>query len=273
MASLTQEWQQLCREAATARAKVSSSLAKLIALAELEGVDAISAGAGLRAEVAKWRAALEGASATAESALAALERRAELQLESLASRVRAELTRRGCTMHGEGDTIIVNGIVHFVLNSRSGTATVNDVQLEDLTPDRVADRACAQVDQLRKNMTKPPAMLHALREAYELELRVNGRAPGSQVETEGLMLRMAALRQTRAFKSDPVRERFTSYARTQFRADLFSLLESRELETGGKRFRHAAGSNTNGAIFMLVPDLGRAAYVGRVWFDETRTSR
>jgi hypothetical protein len=273
MASATQDWRQLCRDAAAARAKVVSSLTKLIVLAEQAGVDAISAGTALRAEVAKWRTALEGASQTAETALEALDRRADAQLESLTSRVRAELSRRGCTMHGEGDTIIVDGIVHFVLNTRGRTATVNDVHVEDLTPERVAESACAQVDQLRKGMTKPPAMLSALREVYDLELRDTGKAQGAQVETESLMLRMAALRQTRAFKADPVRERFTSYARTQFRADLFWLLESRELDAAGRRFRHAAGSNTNGALFMLVPDLGHPAYVGRIWFDEAGASR
>src|SRR5439155_3884199 len=106
-----------------------------------------------------------------------------------------------------------------------------------------------------------------LLQAYEQEIKATGRTAGSQVTTASLLLQVALLQQPASFRSNPPGRSFRDYPRIQFRADLFALLASGRYETGRRRLRFAAGSDTAGAVFMLVPALDRAAHVGRLWFE------
>jgi hypothetical protein len=80
-------------------------------------------------------------------------------------------------------------------------------------------------------------------------------------------------RQPASFRSDPVTKNFREYPRALFRADLYTLLASREHTTRGRTFRYASGADTSGAVFMLVPATGRMAHVGRIWFEPEGQSR
>ena len=90
---------------------------------------------------------------------------------------------------------------------------------------------------------------------------------GSQVQTSAVFWQLAMLKQQPSFRSNPVATNFHEYPREIFRADLFRLLESNLTNIDGKHFKYASGSDTAGAVFMFVPQLGRTAHIGRIWFE------
>jgi hypothetical protein len=62
-------------------------------------------------------------------------------------------------------------------------------------------------------------------------------------------------------------ETFKEYPVEVFRADLFGALTGDAATRSGRRLRASSGSDTQGALFMVVPALGRTGYVGRLWFE------
>ena len=49
--------------------------------------------------------------------------------------------------------------------------------------------------------------------------------------------------------------------------DLHRLLGESMRQVERQVFNFASGSTTDGAVFMYIPPLGRAAYLGRIWFE------
>lgn len=77
---------------------------------------------------------------------------------------------------------------------------------------------------------------------------------------------VALLRQGERFMADPRGESYRSYDLATFRADISGFLRSNQPGAGERLFKWAPGAGTKGALFMLVPGLGRPAHVGRAWF-------
>jgi hypothetical protein len=185
----------------------------------------------------------------------------------LEQRLGRELTRNGHSVFGETSLLVVDGIVHVRIDAEAGSLNVNEIPSDDLDVKAVADQVRAEVERLRRLITPPKDFLKALLDAYERETRMTGVPIGSQVHATALALQLALLRQPSNFRSDPAAKHFREYPRALFRADLYTLLASREAIVKGSTFRHAAGADTTGAVFMLEPALGRMAHVGRIWFE------
>jgi hypothetical protein len=261
-------WRQLQQQSAQARRGLDSLLRSLEALAGGPDIaDAVSGAAVLDAELAAWEQAAIPAAARARELLATLRLAREEQVASFDQRLARALQERGRTVHGEGSPLIVDGIVYVEASPDQGTVRVNGEAEQDFSCSAVVGRIEAELQRLRKLATPPAALLEQMQAAYDEECTVRRLEPGTQVETLAILYRTALLRQQAGFRRNPTAKSFREYPREVFRADLYALLRSGSLTAQGRRLRYASGSDTAGAIFMLVPALGRSAHVGRIWFE------
>jgi len=258
-------WDLLRQRSATLRRGVEDLAREAEQLAA--GADPIRASDVLEDELRKWRETLEGVAGKLTASLDTVRGRREGEAETLDRRIIQELTARGHQVHGDGAVFIVDGIAHVEVGVQRRQVKVNSASVSDLAPAVVAEAVDREVRRLREQLTAPAEMLDQLLLAYERELRLSGQAEGRQVPVTSLLLHVAVLRQRPAFVQNPTASNYREYSREQFRADLHGLLASGGLAIRGKRLRHASGADTSGAIFMLVPALGRPAYVGRMWFE------
>lgn len=259
-------WKKLSSASWTARRNLQSALTEGESLVA-SGGDAISASKALSRELAAWEQELPSLLNRARDLLKRLETESNVQSDSLEQRLGRELTKNGHAVFGETALLVVDGIVHVQIDVEAGTVRINDVPSEDLEIKPIAVRVREETARLRRLITAPLDFLKALSDAYDREIRTAGAATGSQAHAAALALQIALQRQTAAFRSDPSSKHYREYPRSLFRADLYSLLASRETKIKGRTFHHAAGADTAGSVFMLVPALGRMAHVGRIWFD------
>jgi hypothetical protein len=259
-------WKKLASASAAARRNVQALLGEVERLSVGES-DAISACRSLATELAAWET--EGASLAtrARDLLHRLESDKNVQSETLEQRLRREFTRNGHSVFGETSLLVVDGIVHVQADAAAGIVKINEIPSEELDVKVIAERVRDEAGRLRRLITPPNDLLKALFDAYEREIRMTGAPRGSQVHAAAVALQVALLRQPSNFRSDPAAKHFREYPRALFRADLYTLLASREAIVKGSTFRHAAGADTTGAVFMLEPGLGRMAHVGRIWFE------
>jgi len=98
---------------------------------------------------------------------------------------------------------------------------------------------------------------------------------GAVVPIERILQALALGQQPRAWRLDPTSRNYRSYGRDQLRTQLYRLVTARPQPTfSGRRLNLTAGSNTENALFMYVPSLGRCAYVGLVsWTPESETGK
>jgi len=235
------------------------------ALGTTEGV--IDLAGALRGELVAWRTDLIDAHTKSAELLSRAEPRARAEIERFDEQLVQALTTRGYNVHGESSPLIVEGIVHIDTDLRRMKVTVNGQATQELTRACIADAVSLELERLRKSLTPPDQMMDLIARAYDQELRASGKAPGSQISAGAVMLQMALMRQSATFRSDPQSRHFRDYPRELFRADLYGLLASGRLELRQRRLQFAAGADTTGAIFMLVPSFGRAAHLGRLWFE------
>jgi hypothetical protein len=181
-----------------------------------------------------------------------------------------EVTIRGHVVHGEAPLLIIDGIVHIDIDLKELHIVVNGVEVPELTVEAAAAAVEEEATRLRKILTPPQRMLEDMLLAYQRELRISEKHPGTQVQAAAIMMQLAFLRQPASFRSNPQSQSFREYPRELFRADLFTLLADGLSAVNGRTLRYASGSDTSGAIFMMVPAMGRAAHVGRIWFDGSR---
>lgn len=229
--------------------------------------DAVSGWSVLDGELRRWREVVSSAGAALEARVAALESERNEQLEYLEEHLRRELTRRGLSVVGDTTPLVIDGVVHVEIDKKKPSVSVNGEASEDLSIPGLARAIEERADRLKKDAAKPGAFLELLAEAYDRELRAAARPDAKQVQTLQLLPHLLLARQSAAFRANPSARNFREYTREQFRADMYQLLSSGAFESGGRRFRYASGSDTQGALFMLVPALGRMAHVGRIWFE------
>jgi hypothetical protein len=236
-------------------------------LASAESADAIGGRAVAKVEIERWKELINSAVRTTDDATSGLERRGSEALEGLEERLIRTLRGAGLNVYGETALLVIEGIVHADIDIKKATARVNGRSATDMSVNGLKDTILAELDRVRKMTTPPEKFLGLLLRAYEAERIDIDKEFGSQLQTSAVLWQLAMLRQQPVFRTNPVAASFQEYPREIFRADLFRLLERNITSTDGKRFRYASGSDTAGAVFMFVPQLGRTAHIGRIWFE------
>jgi hypothetical protein len=264
----TPPWHLLQQQSAKVRRGLEDLIRSLEALASGPDIaDAVSGAAVLATELAAWEQVTGPAVARARELLATLQRAREEQVASFGQRLARALQGQGRAIHGDAWPLFVDGIVHVEASPDQGVVRVNGEAIQDFSCPAVVGRIDAELERLRKLATPPDKLLEQIKAAYDEECSVRRLEPGTQMETLAILYRVALLRQQAGFRRNPTAKSFREYPREVFRADLFVLLQSGALTAEGSRLRYASGSDTAGAIFMLVPALGRSAHVGRIWFE------
>jgi hypothetical protein len=178
------------------------------------------------------------------------------------------LEERALAVHGAGSTLFVEGLVDVECDLEKPLFRINGDKTSATSVAALAGEVTEIVAPLRKDARTPDATLRLLLEAYRAALGGTGRPVGSQVDTDEVLYQAALLQQSPSFRTDPTARAFKDYGRVAFRRDLYVMLEAGHVEVDGLRFRHAPGSTKRGALFMLVPALGRPSHLGRIWFEE-----
>jgi hypothetical protein len=263
----TSPWEQLKHKSASLRRNLEQLTQDFLALSASENVDAVT-GYNLGAtETDAWKKTVDHILLSTEEALHAMQHRAADQAETLDARLSRVLRDAGSSLYGDSRLFIVDGIVHIETDPQNGTARINGELLSDLSVHQIHTRVVQEKERLKTLLTPPDKFLILLLQAYENELVQQKKDFGAQVRTGALLWQITLLKQQATFRSNPARENFRPYPRVLFRADLYRLLDADLTLVDGKRFRYASGSDTSGAVFTLIPQLGRTAHVGRIWFE------
>ena len=227
-----------------------------------KGPDPITADLVLSAELAAWRGIMERAGELLAASADQARQAAATALDTFTSNLKDALTGAGFTVYGDGNLLILDGIVYISADTRRGIVHVNTEELPSFEIHQVLTAAKREAEHLKPNITSPADLLPQLRTCYKLQCHVEGKEPGTQIQTLALLPHMAFLRQRPSFRNNPTKEQYQGYPLDLFRADLYTLLQGEQ-----PGLKYASGSDTKGAVFMLVPALGRTAHVGRIWFE------
>jgi|SRR5579872_1704123 len=260
-------WGGLQRKSASLRHGVEQLVKDAAQLAGTDNSHTISGYTAANREIAEWRQILAQVAKIAESTMEGLSAKAANELDGLEDRLVRVLRDAGLTVYGETALLVINGIVHAEIDIKSTMARINGKLAGDISVDALQQAILDEMDRVRKAVTPPEKFIALLLRAYETERVQASKEFGSQVQTSAVFWQLAMIKQQPSFRSNPVVANFREYPREVFRADLYRLLESNLVDCNGKRFRYASGSDTVGAVFMLVPQLGRTAHIGRVWFE------
>lgn len=252
--------------------KLRRSLAKLAADFHLLSTEtaptAIRGAAVATSEMSEWEQLVESLLPEMRQYTRAVEQERDRQTELFEQQLARELTQRGHSVHGETSPLIVDGIVYLETDLKRGVVKVNGASAIDLNSPTIIEMLDRELQQLRKLIIPPEKMIAQILQAYDAELRMSGRAPGAQVQTSAIHFHLTLQRQALGFRSNPTSANFKEYPTELFRADLYTLLTDGRTQAGEMHLRYASGSDINGAIFMMVPALGRTAHVGRIWFEK-----
>ncbi len=260
-------WSRLQRKSASLRRSFEQLTNEFTQLAGSDNADTISGSAVAKVEIQEWRRLLNSVAQTAEAAISEIERRASEALEGLEERLVRTLRDARLNVYGETALLVIEGIVHAEVNTKKALARINGRAATEMSVNGLKAAISAELDRVQKLVTPSEKFISLLLRAYDAERLQAGKEFGSQVQTSGVLWQLAMLKQQTSFRSNPVAVNFHEYPREVFRADLFRLLESNLTSTEGKRFRYASGSDTAGAVFLFVPQLGRTAHIGRIWFE------
>jgi hypothetical protein len=267
LAKTKSTWKKLKQRSVGARRGLDLIVSEVEDLSSSTAPDAISACTVLEEEIRAWTETTTGLHDRVERVFRQLQGERTEQIETLEQSIARELRFAGHTVFGATGLLIVDGTVHVDVDLKKSRVTVNDVSIDDLNVTSITAKVLEELERLRMAITPPGQMLERLAEAYDREVRSSGVNPGTQVQTTALLLQLALMRQAANFRGDPSARNYREYPRVLFRADLHTLLVSGESSVRSMRFRYASGADTAGAIFMLVPALGRTAHIGRIWFE------
>jgi hypothetical protein len=232
-----------------------------------EDTDPLRGAATLNAEVDRWQTVVVDIAGRGRRALESLKRSRDSAAETFEHRLARELREKGHDVYGDATLLIINGTVHVETDLQRTTVQLNDKPVADLSPVAIVAAVAEELERITKMLTPSGALLRQILEAYERELKLTDGAAGSPVHTLALLPHMALARQRPAFIQNPSAANYREYPRELFRADLHGLLRSGSLQLGDRHLRYASGSDTAGAIYMMVPALGRPAHIGRIWFE------
>lgn len=251
----------------TTSAKLRRSVDNLISLATTNQDDAISAATILKNELSAWRDLIHRATQALEPLLERAQERVEQAVDAFTEELKASLTNAGMTVYGDGNFLIADGIVYIQAETGTATLRLNGEPADTFDVPTITSLVQQRARQLTAETVSPAEILKQLRTAYELARTADTKEYGTQLQTTTLLPYLALQRQKPTFRNNPTKEQFQSYTFEQFRADLYHLLASGNLTMNEETLRYASGSDTKGAVFMLVPALGRTAHVGRIWFE------
>jgi hypothetical protein len=262
-------WENMRRKSAALRKNLDGLVKEAHRESLLPDTDAITAYAIINNEVEAWNKAVSQIRPVCQELEKTLEEKSANQSEFLDNTIARKLRDSGLNVFGESGSMVVEGIVHVEVDAKKGSVRVNGVAPADLAPESVLRLVQAELERLKKAVAPPEKLLELLLQAYEGELADENKPFGSQVQTSALFWRLTILNQASQFRANPSAGNFREYPRPLFRADLFTLFSSGISVARGNQIRFSSGSDTAGAIFMLVPQLGRTAHVGRIWFEHT----
>ena len=230
--------------------------------------DAITASGILNTELEAWRTLARETEATITTITERTQHAALAAAESFTDHLKSALIDAGLTAYGDGSLIIADGIIHIQTNTQTATVQINGQEQGTFHIPNLVTRIQERAAQLRADATPPLDLLRQIHLAYNLTCHADNKELGTQVQTLAILPHLALLRQPTSFRTNPAKEQYRPYPFEQFRADLHGLLQTEQHSTAGHNFRYASGSDTKGAIFLLVPALGRTAHVGRIWFEK-----
>ena len=248
-------------------AKLRRSVNQLVALAEGSQDDVIGATSVLKTELGAWRDLIQRAQSIIEPILTRAQQRLERATDAFMDELKASISNTGMTVYGDGTLLIADGIIHIQWDTGNGSLRVNGEEAGTFDVPTITDLVQKHGRQLKADKTAPMDFLGQMRSAYELARTAEMKQYGTQLQTISLLPYLAIFRQRPTFKNNPTKEQYQSYTVEQFRADLHFLFSDGNLTNKGETLRYASGSDTKGAVFMLVPALGRTAHIGRIWFE------
>jgi hypothetical protein len=263
----TSAWSGLQRKSASLRRNVEQLIRDCAHLAGAENADVVSGSTVVKAELAEWKRVLHTAEETTRPINMEMERKASETLETLEERLVRTLRDAGLNVYGEMGLLVVEGVVHVEISVKKPSVRVNGEIATDISIAGLKQLVRDEVDRVRKITTPPEKFIEVLLRAYEAERLHAAKEFGAQLQVSAVFWQATMLKQSPNFRSNPTATNFHGYSREIFRADLYRLLEGNVTNTDGKHFRYASGSDTAGAIFMFVPQLGRTAHIGRIWFE------
>jgi len=222
----------------------------------------------LERETAEWRQLTEQLLEALGEATGECKRLAGSELEDFDQRLRRQIEAHGHTVVGEGNQWVVDGAVYLDLNLKEAQLKVNGRAVPSLEVASVSAEVASELKELKKKLTPRLTFARLLYDAYARQRSIDGKAPGAQLYLTSVYSELVLLRQSKRFLADPSAQNFAPYPLPQFRADLYELMAADEpIVVEGHRFRYSSGWDTSGAIFMLVPSLGRTAHVARIAFE------
>jgi len=262
-----EDWAKFARDSAALRRKFESIFASASESAADEDVEVIGCFRTLETESRAWKSSVKSVVDNMSALVDSLKPRRAKALDEYPDRLRRLLNEQGNEVFGEGSPLIVNGVVHVDLKLNSEEIAVNGRRLDSLAYERVASQVKEELDRITAEMTQANDLLSLLLNAYRISCAESGKEFGVQIELLELLPYVALGKQKTRFLRSPTAKAFSDYPVESFRADLYGLLKSQSLTINEFQFIYSSGSNTKGAIFMFVPPLGRAAHVGRAWFE------
>lgn len=249
-----------------------------------EALHLITSALPLEAEAGGVVGALQGAedlvgpvsSGALLNALRVVQSEAQGVLSSLAEELPTRLrgvSVEGVEVKGVRPDFIVDGGLHVHLDESARWLLVGGAHLP-LAPWKKTAQAIARLlSELRNLPFDADGFSNSLFAAYEQALAEAGKTMGAVVPIERILQALALAQQPRAWRLDPTNRNYRGYGRDQLRAQLYRLVTVRPQPAFGRhRLNLTAGSNTENALFMYIPSLGRCAYVGLVsWTPESET--
>jgi hypothetical protein len=260
-------WASLASESTALRRKAAALITRL---KELIGSadEHISATTVMDREASEWRQLAEQLNDTMGTAASECKRLAKKEAEDFEQRLRRQLEGGGHTVIGEGQQWVVDGSVYLELNLKDGHLKMNGRVLSTLAVPAVVGEITLEAKELKRKLTPRAALARQLYDAYTRQRAIDNKPIGAQLYLTAVYSQLVLLRQPKKFSADPSAQNFVPYPLAQFRADLFELMSAADpVVVDGQRFKHSSGWDTSGAIFMLVPALGRPAHVARIAFE------
>jgi hypothetical protein len=242
-------------------------VAELNALSEREDTEWIQVWPAFRALEDRLERLWPHLSTSLQGARKTHESRYQEAVDSYAARLGALLRGRGWTVVGDDSQPVIDGVVFVQIDGAKPEVRLNGRIAQDLAAGSIVQGVDETLKRIQSRRTTPESFVKALERAYDEEIRSSGGRPGDQVRIAAIHQRLLLGRQSNAFLQDPRTEVFKEYPAEIFRADLYSALTDKIVTSGKRRLRIASGSDTQGALFMVVPELGRPGHVGRIWFE------
>lgn len=189
---------------------------------------------------------------------------ADVALDTYAERLRQALLLRNLDVQGHAPLLIVNGIVFVTFDPQTAQLTVNDEAIHDLRVPSAVTAVLKKLEALKAGSAPVLDFVSQFAVAYDQEVANQGRQPGDQVRLDAVHRELMWMRQSKTFRATMRASAYREYTAEMLRVDLFNALVKQATAPGDRDIVVDSGADTQGALWMFVPSLGRPGYVGRV---------